>query len=201
MSARLPARVSSDILARLAQPGEPSILIKACNVGDVSPYELSDENGRSFIFRWNTRLGGHELFIPVSIWMQDNAKLAHDIMDRRNPPVPLVALFPQLPPMQDGQTVSRQPHTLEITGSTPVPAPTQPEAPIIVENETPETQGAGEGPFLHEAIAAAVKDKAKRVADLAEELGASEDEIREAIGSEVSTVHIAGAGWVKPKEE
>jgi len=60
---------------------------------------------------------------------------------------------------------------------------------------------AGEGPFLHEAIAASVKDKAKRVADLAEELGASEDEIREAINSDVSTVHIAGAGWVKPKEE
>lgn len=194
MLPRLPGRVSSDNLAKYAIPGEPVVLLKACNVGDISPYELSDENGRSFIFRWDTKLGGHQLHIPLSIWMANNGKLAHELLERRNLPVPLVPLF-ILPQSQGGQAVSCQPHTLENAGSTPAPA-TTPETPTTTSEAAP-----SEGVFLHEAIAAAVKEKAKRVSDLMEELGATEEEIREAIGSDVSTVHIAGAGWVKPKEE
>ncbi len=208
-SQRLPSRVSSEILARYAKPGEPMVRLKASNIGDVSPYELSDENGRSFIFRWNVKSGGHELLIPVSIWMENKAALAHALLDRRNPPVPLIPLF-ELPQEQGGQTVSCQPHTLETAGSTPAPATIPDIAEVIAEikeaTSEPETQpasdvGPGEGPFLHEAIAAKVAEKAYRVGDLAEELGASEDEVRAAIAFEGSGLHIAGAGWVKKLAE
>jgi hypothetical protein len=210
-SQRLPSRVSSEILARYAKPGEPMVRLKASNIGDVSPYELSDENGRSFIFRWNVKSGGHELLIPVSIWMENKAALAHALLDRRNPPVPLIPLF-ELPQEQGGQTVSCQPHTLETAGSTPAPATIPDIAEVIAEIKeatsepspdklTVNTIEEAYAPFLHEAIAAKVAEKAYRVGDLAEELGASEDEVRAAIAFEGSGLHIAGAGWVKKLAE
>jgi hypothetical protein len=203
---RLPSRISSEILARYAKPGEPMVRLKASNIGDVSPYELSDENGRSFIFRWNVKAGAHELLIPVSIWMDNKAALAHALLDRRNPPVPLIPLF-ELPQSQDGQVVSCQPHTLEIAGSNPAPATISNIAAVVAEikeatsEPVEETQETPEGPFLHDAIAAKVAEKAYRVGDLAEELGASEEEVRAAIAFEGSGLHIAGAGWVKKLAE
>jgi len=58
-----------------------------------------------------------------------------------------------------------------------------------------------EFPFLHDAIAAKVAERAYRVGDLVQELGASEDEVRAAIAFEGSGLHIAGAGWVKKLAE
>ena len=123
MPVKLPNRLNSEVLKRLAVPGEPFLLILATNVGDVSPYELTDENGRSYIFRWDVKEGCHVLRVPVSVWTQNRRALAMALFDTRSRNGPNLVPVPEFQ-SQGGAEAARLVHTQEVAGSSPAPATT-----------------------------------------------------------------------------
>lgn len=123
MPVKLPNRLNSEVLKRLAQPGEPFMLILATNVGDVSPYELCDENGRSYVFRWDVKEGCHVLRVPVSVWTQNRRALALALFDTRSRNGPNLVPIPEFQ-SQDGAEAARLTHNQKAEGSSPSPATT-----------------------------------------------------------------------------
>lgn len=89
---RIPNRFDSSTLAKQALPGEPIIIVKAVGVGSTAPFEYSDRNGRQAIFRFEMKYDGHVLRVPASIWNANKALMAHDLMDQRRLPHPLVVM-------------------------------------------------------------------------------------------------------------
>lgn len=122
MPVKLPNRLNSEVLKRLAVPGEPFLLILATNVGDVSPYELTDENGRSYIFRWDVREGCHVLRVPVSVWTQNRRAMALALFDTRHRNGPNLVPVPEFQSQEP--KAGDEPHKLVQAGSTPAPATT-----------------------------------------------------------------------------
>ena len=122
MPVKLPNRLNSEVLKRLAQPGEPFMLILATNVGDVSPYELCDENGRSYVFRWDVKEGCHVLRVPVSVWTQNRRALALALFDTRSRNGPNLVPVPEFPTQQGSSVAERGTHNSEVGGAIPSPA-------------------------------------------------------------------------------
>lgn len=231
MPVKLPNRCNSETFKRLAQPGETAfMLILATNVGDVSPYELCDENGRSYVFRWDVKEGCHVLRVPVSVWTQNRRALALALFDTRSRNGPNLVPVPEF--QQGSSAVEHLTHNQGVGGSIPSPAtimkpveaasvltpydveaikeatsPARVETPEdAVSEDKPvvasevEEELASEEEFLHTAIAREVAAKPLRVADLAEITGASEDDVRAAIAFEGSGL-VNASGWVKLKQE
>jgi hypothetical protein len=80
----LPSRVDSSTLAKFLQDGEPVVLVKLIGVGNSAPYDFRDKGTRSYIFRFDAAQEGHVLRIPLHLWQENRARLAHDIMDQRH---------------------------------------------------------------------------------------------------------------------
>jgi hypothetical protein len=91
----LPARVDSAVLAKYRHPGEPLILVKLVGVGNSAPYDFHDKGTRSFIFRYESQQEGHILRVPLHLWQENKARLAHDIMDQRRLPHALIVTLDQ----------------------------------------------------------------------------------------------------------
>ena len=222
MPVKLPNRLNSEVLRRLAVPGEPFMLILATNVGDVSPYELTDENGRSYIFRWDVKEGCHVLRVPVSVWTQNRRAMALALFDTRHRNGPNLVPVPEFQ-SQGSSVAERGTHNSEVGGAIPPPATIMKpvEAAVVLtpydveaiaratsdaKAETPEEQHPlqeflnDEEEFLHVAIAREVASKPMRVADLVEKLGASKEDVVAAIAFEDSGL-VNASGWVKPKTE
>ena len=87
---RLPQRFDSPTLAKLAIPGEPTVIIRAVGVGSTAPFEYSDRNGRQAIFRYEREYDAHVLKVPASVWNHNKGFMAHELMDQRRLPHPLV---------------------------------------------------------------------------------------------------------------
>ena len=87
---RLPQRFDSPTLAKLAIPGEPTVIVRAVGVGSTAPFEYSDRNGRQAIFRYEREYDAHVLKVPASVWNHNNGFMAHELMDQRRLPHPLV---------------------------------------------------------------------------------------------------------------
>lgn len=208
----LPHRVDSAILAKYHQAGEPTVVVKICGVGSVTPYEYRGRESRAFIFRWDLKIGGHVLRVPARLWMQNNHKLAHDILDHRFLPQPIVVLF-ELPAAQPAEPVSQSVITLDQTDTTQGASEAVGAHNAIEVGSTPtpetistEVEAAHPGSLhrwrefpLYEAIAELVKDGPVRIGDVAEKFEASKEHVREAIEF-APNLMIAG-GWVKLKEE
>lgn len=232
MPVKLPNRLNSEVLKRLAVPGEPFMLILATNVGDVSPYELCDENGRSYVFRWDVKEGCHVLRVPVSVWTQNRRALALALFDTRSRNGPNLVPVPEFQTQQGSSVAERGTHNSEVEGAIPSPAtimkPVEaasvltpydveaikqatgeakaetPEDAVsddkpVVASETIEDLGADEE-FLHVAIAKVVAERPSRVAELAQLLDTTEEDVRVAIAYEGSGL-VNASGWVKLKTE
>lgn len=87
---RLPQRFDSPTLAKYAIPGEPTVIVRAVGVGSTAPFEYSDRNGRQAIFRYEREYDAHVLKVPASVWNHNNGFMAHELMDQRRLPHPLV---------------------------------------------------------------------------------------------------------------
>lgn len=87
---RLPQRFDSPTLAKLAIPGEPTVIVRAVGVGSTAPFEYSDRNGRQAIFRYEREYDAHVLKVPASVWNANKGFMAHELMDQRRLPHPLV---------------------------------------------------------------------------------------------------------------
>jgi hypothetical protein len=98
----LPARSDSSTLAKYHRPGEPIVIVKFTGVGNPSPYDFRAKDNRSYIFRFESKLQGHTLRVPLNLWQQNNAKLAHDMLDERRLPHPMVITLemPSVEPME-----------------------------------------------------------------------------------------------------
>lgn len=210
MSIRIPNLCDSARLAKLAQAGEPCVVLKAVAIGSTGEHEMLDKEGRVYRLKWSSQHGGHIIRIPISLWIQNKHKLAHDIMDQPLH-LPLIALFEGEFQSQGGAEAARLAHTQEDAGSSPAPATisledrkelvakTQELAANVIEAATATekpTEEPGEAPIIT-AIKALLASGNKRVGDLATELPADEEMVREAIASENSGLYIGAAGWVK----
>lgn len=105
--ANLPARLDSATLAKYIQDGEPVIVAKFLGVGNTSPYDYRAKDNRAYVFRYDPKLEGHVLRIPLRIWQGDGKKrptdnLAHAMMDERRMPHPMVITveMPKVVPME-----------------------------------------------------------------------------------------------------
>lgn len=87
---RLPQRFDSPTLAKFAIPGEPTVIVRAIGVGSTAPFEYSDRNGRQAIFRYEREYDAHVLKVPASVWNASKGFMAHELMDQRRLPHPLV---------------------------------------------------------------------------------------------------------------
>ena len=172
---RLPARVDSSVLAKFRLPGEPLILVKLVGVGNSAPYDFHDKGTRSFIFRFESAQEGHVLRVPLHLWQENHARLAHDLLDQRRLPhaiivfleMPPVAQPPQSdsPPM--GATDTRTETRIVVgPGSEPTVAPTLslPSTPdTTADTPTPQDEGREACP---QASAAVAPDSLTTPADL-----------------------------------
>lgn len=221
----LPPRVNSPLLAKFQKPGEPVIVVKIADLGMTSDFDMQVGN-RSYLFRWDSRKGGHILRVPHGIWHQNKEQVANEIMYQRKMRYPVIVTV-ELPAVealpisttQGGEAASRQPHTLENEGSNPSPGtivlPPSNEAPFAdgadkvkkpkdeqtegnKEPEPPKVLMYGEMP-LHAAVAELVKESAIRVKAIAHQLDVPEDDIRAALKDPESTAEVANAGWVRIK--
>ena len=143
--ANLPARLDSATLAKYIQDGEPVIVAKFLGVGNTSPYDYRAKDNRAYVFRYDSKLEGHVLRIPLRIWQGDGKKrptdnLAHAMMDERRMPHPMVVTV-EMPkeivkaPLgasqlsSQGESDSSDPHKVASAGATPAPASTLTESP------------------------------------------------------------------------
>lgn len=109
LSTHLPSRVNSALFAKHLIPGEPVVVVKIEGLGFTGDYDHQLE-GRAFVFRHDVKAGGHTLRIPAHLWMQNKAKLAHELMARRTR-LPMIALIEYSPaaPAAIPQTQSSTP--------------------------------------------------------------------------------------------
>lgn len=143
---RLPQRFDSPTLAKYAIPGEPTVIVRAVGVGSTAPFEYSDRNGRQAIFRYEREFDAHVLKVPASVWNHNKGFMAHELMDQRRLPHPLVVTVEvpdtqQLARMaealpkaastvsksQDGQEAKSSGPYPENAGASPAPATNSPE--------------------------------------------------------------------------
>lgn len=97
---RLPQRFDSPTLAKLAISGEPIVIVRAVGVGSTAPFEYSDRNGRQAIFRYDQKYDAHVLKVPASVWNANKGFMAHELMDQRRLPHPLVVTV-EVPTTED----------------------------------------------------------------------------------------------------
>lgn len=88
----IPALSDSATLAKFQTSGDPVVIVKMTAVGNNQPY-THRAGDKSFIFRWASELQGHILRVPLALWMQNKAKLAHELLDQRQSSRSLVVLF------------------------------------------------------------------------------------------------------------
>ena len=150
---RLPARVDSSVLAKFRLAGEPLIIVKLVGVGNSAPYDFHDKGTRSFIFRFESALEGHVLRVPLHLWQENDARLAHDLLDQRRFPHAII-VFLELPPAAQppqpisplmGATDTRTETRIVVgPGTEPTVAPTLslPSTPDTTA-DTPNTQDEG----------------------------------------------------------
>lgn len=198
----LPFRLDSSVLAKHRQGDEPMVVVKACGIGAIAPFELRDTGTRVLVMRWDSALGGHTLRVPLSVWMANKAKFAHELMDQRRLPHPLVVLIdtgvPVAPALDDdGKPVvlSRRPRRPRPPNGGDWPDAGLAGPPGVTVDGPPEQGPSGEAPLITE-IKRLIADGNKRAGDLAELLPADEDVVRDAINSKGSGLHVVG-GWVK----
>jgi hypothetical protein len=123
------------VLAKFRLAGEPLIIVKLVGVGNSAPYDFHDKGTRSFIFRFESALEGHVLRVPLHLWQENDARLAHDLLDQRRFPhaiivfleLPAVAQPPQQTTPQMGATDTRTETRIVVgPGTEPTVAPTFP---------------------------------------------------------------------------
>ncbi|WP_395752547.1 hypothetical protein [Prosthecobacter sp.] len=216
----LPNRVDSSTLAKFLQDGEPVVLVKLIGVGNTAPYDFRDKGTRSYIFRFDSALEGHVLRIPLHLWQENRARLAHDIMDQRHMAHSMVVTLEQRTPPEDAppwiphSTISAQMGATDTStdtrivvgpGAEPTVAPTSPhggkteaeQSLTIVDSGSPELQTA-DGRPLYEA-AYDLAEPPKRLKALAALLDVAEASLRAAIDHPRSRIQLAMAGWVRRK--
>lgn len=205
-TAALPAICTSDNLAKYAVAGEPTILFLLTDVGSTADYQFRDKTGgRSFLLKWNTRLDGHVLRVPYSVWSAKDHAFANALMRQpmHRPVVVLVEFAASAPAVTaPAEAESQSP---EKTGA----PETQEAACIVVGPSVAPQAGAptGEAEGTAEQIVAAIvplhmrayvaAEAPIRVKPLAELLNVTPEVLREAIANPHSRLEIAAAGWVK----
>ncbi|HYF33991.1 MAG TPA: hypothetical protein VD994_01770 [Prosthecobacter sp.] len=89
----LPSRVDSAFLAKHQREGEPMIIAKISGIGNVAPYEFRGHGVRAYVLRWEPKLNAHTLRVPLRLWMQNDHRLAHDLLEHDSLPLPIVVLI------------------------------------------------------------------------------------------------------------
>lgn len=88
----LPKRVDSALLGKFGSPGEDVVLVKMAGIGNLAPFEFRGHEARAFVFRYEPKLLAHVLRVPMSLWMRDDHKLAHDLLNHRRLDWPMVVM-------------------------------------------------------------------------------------------------------------
>lgn len=208
----LPGRVDSAVLAKHRRAGEPMVIVKLVGVGNTAPYDFRDKGTRSYIFRFDSQMEGHLIRIPLHLWQEDRARMAHDIMDQRHmahamivmleqPPAPAAAApaIPQSTIPEKGATdTSTDARNVVGQGAEPTVAPASGPAAAAAATPPAEAPRLPDGRSVHEA-AHALAEPPKRLKALAALLGVPEAQLRTAISHPDSQVVLASAGWVRRK--
>lgn len=204
LTSRLPMRVSAQILLSHRLPGEPVLVLVIYGVGTTAPYEFRDDEGRDYICRWETKLGGHVIRVPAHLWAANNHRMARSCMERRRQQFPLVVGIELA-----AEVAAEEGASVGLGHQTGVPSKPQPETPESDEVEADadfsiETPAAVDpnsiqvqGVPLHHIIAATVGDGAMRLKTLKLALGGdvSEDDVKLALQSPDSVAKLQ-FGWV-----
>lgn len=198
---KIPSRISTGVLAKLGLGHEPTVIATIPGVGAGLTYELSDREGKTYIFTWERPLAVHALRIPLRVWMQNKAKMANDLMGARtqNPVVPLFVVSEILAEEakaegqkdSDGGTDdegdSGDDESSGATEDDSSHAPTR-TGPVMIGENT-----------LFSVIAELVAPGAVRIKAVAHQLQVDEESIKAAAQDEGSTIEIAQGGWVRQK--
>jgi hypothetical protein len=209
----LPGRVDSALLAKHQRAGEPLIVIKLVGVGNTAPYDFRDKGTRSYIFRFDSQMEGHLLRIPLHLWQENKARLAHDIMDQRHLTHSMIVMLEQSPAPKPATSQSHpetgatdtSTNALNVVGpgQEPTVAPTsagtaeqQPGADAADAATAATYPLLPDGRSVH-AAAHALAEPPKRLKALAALLGAPEEQLRTAISHPDSQVLLASSGWVR----
>ena len=216
----LPGRVDSVLLSKFLLEGEPVIVVKLVGVGNTAPYDFRGKGTRSFMFRFDSRLDGHTLRVPLHLWQEAQGRLAHELMDQRHlthsmivlvemPSAP-AAVPPLPPPAADEQrgATDTSTSTRNVVGPgsvEPTVAPASGNAqgldearPVHEASSSPEPLPLHEGRPLHEALFTLVESP-KRIKALAALLGVTEPILRRAITTADSHIELAASGWLRRK--
>ncbi len=225
----LPPLSDSSSLAKYHKPGEPTVVVKMTGVGNNQPYSYR-AGDKTFMFRWVSAYQGHVLRVPLNLWQQNKAKLAHEIMDQRKQNHALVVLLEvsasaEIKLCEVTEPVGLRPGSLTFSTPEMGAADTTPAqnvaglseeptaAPAVEDEEGDATEAADLAaemtqdvddipePSLGQRIYDAVYERPKRLNELAASLGVMGDSLRNAIARHESRVEIAAAGWVRRKEE
>lgn len=209
-SARLPMRVSAQILLSHRLPGEPVVVLMIFGVGTTAPYEFRDDEGRDYVCRWETKIGGHVMRVPAHLWAANNHKMARSCMERRRQQYPVVVGIELATEVAGaGSAAVGLGHQTDATPQPLVVLPPASEADVDLDFSVDSSEPFNEDPpidpnsvqvggvALHHIIAAAVGDGAMRIKSLRAQLGGdvTEDDIKLALQSPDSVAKL-NSGWV-----
>ena len=211
------------------KPTPPAPTRLPARVGNSAPYDFHDKGTRSFIFRHESQHEGHILRVPLHLWQENKARLAHDLMDQRRLPHAIIVTLEEPPPSpiplsplsaetQMGATDTRtETRNVVGPGSAPTVAPTRAGEATAACSQAAATPTAAPTPLT---VAVATLQAAappliagrplheaaydlveapRRLKALAALLGVSEPALRAAIAHPASQIELAPAGSVRRK--
>lgn len=202
----IPNLSDSAKLANWSKPGEPTVILKMTSIGNNQPFTYR-AGDKTFMFRWSSPDAGHVLRVPLNLWMQDKAKLAHEMLAQKRIGHSIVVLFempkqPDLrispPEMGAADTSDNDQNVVGLVEApTAAPAVETPIPGVITSSESiPDAKAA---PAIYD-IAYDLTEAPKRIKELAALIGVPESGLREAIALPESRVEVTGPGWVRRKE-
>jgi hypothetical protein len=203
-TARLPMRVSAQILLSHRLPGEPVIIMMIFGVGTTAPYEFRDDEGRDYVCRWETKIGGHVMRVPAHLWAANNHKMARSCMERRRQQYPVVVGIELAEVGEVASPVEFTERSVEPEGvavglghaaAPSMASAVEPDFSVAVE---PVMVG---GETLTAVITAVVAEGPMRAKSVAAMIGGeiTEDQVKAAAGAEGSGLSFK-SGWISISE-
>lgn len=94
--ANYPTVLNQQWLNNRAQPKEQRVVrVEIRGVHNLRPLTISGKGSTRYLLHYDNKTAAHVLDIPESIWMEQNGKLARDLMSPRpNPPAMVVLVLP-----------------------------------------------------------------------------------------------------------
>lgn len=174
-------------------------------VGTTAPYEFRDDEGRDYVCRWETKIGGHVMRVPAHLWSANNHKMARACMERRRQQFPVVVGIELAEVAEVAAPVEFAERSVEPEGV--VVGLGHAAAPSLVSADEPDFSVPSSEPvmvvdeLLTSVIAAVVRDGPMRAKSVATMIGneITEDQVKAAAGAEGSGLSFK-SGWISISE-